>query len=516
MTVTQRLELRQSQSLVMTPQLQQAIKLLQLSVQDLAAFVESELEQNPLLERAEGSAETSLPGDDRGAPDAEPRADQDPRDSLEMANAESLPSSDQTPLDTGPAADDVGQDWPAEDGSTENWSTENWSGAGAFETRDGRGGRPNDEGLTLEQRLSEEPSLRDKLLEQLQMDLDDPIDRTIGVHLIDGLDEAGYLTTDLAALAELLGCEPERVNVTLARMQGFEPTGIFARDLRECLRLQLAERNRLDPAMAALIDNLDLLARRDKAQLRRRCGVDDEDLMDMVAEIRALDPKPALSFDPQVAAPVIPDAQVRPHPRGGWIVELNTDTLPRVLVNRHYYARVRAGARNKRERDYLSERYQAANWLVKALHQRATTVLKVSEEIVRQQEDFLQRGLQYLRPLTLRQVAETIEMHESTVSRVTTNKYLATPRGIYELKYFFTASIAGTDGGATHAAEAVRQRIKELINAESPDAILSDDGIVQCLRTQGIDIARRTVAKYREALRIPSSTQRRRDKALSL
>ncbi len=237
--------------------------------------------------------------------------------------------------------------------------------------------------------------------------------------------------------------------------------------------------------------------------------------MDMVAEIRALDPKPALSFDPQVAASVIPDAQVRPHPRGGWIVELNTDTLPRVLVNRHYYARVCAGVRNKRDRDYLSERYQAANWLVKALHQLATTVLKVSEEIVRQQEDFLHRGIQYLRPLTLRQVAEAIEMHESTVSRVTTNKYLATPRGIYELKYFFTASIAGTDEGVTHAAEAVRQRIKELINAESPDAILSDDGIVQCLRTQGIDIARRTVAKYREALRIPSSTQRRRDKALS-
>ena len=516
MAVTQRLDLRLSHSLVMTPQLQQAIKLLQLSVQDLAAYVDGEIEQNPLLERADGSAETPLSADDdRDAPDAEARADQDPPDSLEMTNAETLPPADQTPLDTGPTADDVAQDWPAEDGSAETWSTETWSGAGGFETRDGGGGRPDGGGLTLEQRLAEEPSLRDRLLEQLQMDLDDPIDRMIGVHLIDGLDEAGYLTIDPAAVAELLGCEPERVTATLARMQRFEPTGIFARDLRECLRLQLAERNRLDPAMAALIDNLDLLAQRDKAQLRRCCGVDDEDLMDMVAEIRALDPKPALSFDLEVAAPVIPDIQVRPHPRGGWIVELNNHTLPRVLVNQHYYARVCAGALNKHEREYLNERYQAANWLVKALHQRATTVLKVAKEIVRQQEDFLDRGLQHLRPLTLRQVAEAIDMHESTISRVTTNKYLSTPRGNYELKYFFTASIAGTGDGVSHAAEAVRQRIKELIDAESPHAVLSDDGIAERLRTQGIDIARRTVAKYRESMHIPSSVQRRRDKALS-
>jgi RNA polymerase sigma-54 factor len=490
MAVTQRLEFRQTQSLVMTPQLQQAIKLLQLTNLELSAFVEGELEQNPLLERSDGGAEATSTADEGADPDAEGEGE----GSLDFTAAETPPVREQ-------AADE--QAWE-------------WSSAPAqFETRGGRGAALDGE-ISLEQRLSEEPSLRDRLLEQLHMDLDDPIDRIIGIHLIDQLDEAGYLMADLPALAELLGCEVARIEATLARMQGFEPTGIFARDLRECLSLQLAERDRLDPAMAALMDNLDLLAKRDKAQLKRRCGIDDEDLADMVAEIRALNPKPALSFDHQVAQPVVPDVLVRPHQGTGWLVELNNDTLPRVLVNQHYYTRVSAGVRSKREREYLREHYQSANWLIKALHQRATTILKVAEEIVRQQEDFLNRGLQHLRPLTLRQVAEAIEMHESTVSRVTSNKYMSTPRGIYELKYFFTSSIAGTGDGVTHAAESVRQRIKELIDAEATDGVLSDDGLVARLRDEGIDIARRTVAKYREALHIPSSVQRRRDKAMSL
>ena len=473
MAVTQRLDLRQSQSLVMTPQLQQAIKLLQYSSLELAAFVEGELVQNPLLEH-----------DERGAQEAESQAAGETSDGP-GPNAEDDPPPDDQPLP------DMVWDWS------------------------GGGGAMDGEGESIEQRLPETPSLRNRLLEQLHMDLHDPTDRIIGIHLIDSLDEAGYLTADLPALAEMLGCALGRVETTLTHMQRFEPSGIFARDLRECLRLQLADRNRLDPAMAALTDNLDLLARRDKARLKRRCGVDDEDLADMVAEIRALDPKPALAFDPQMAAPVIPDVLVRRRPGGAWFVELNNDTLPRVLVNRHYYTRVSAGVRDKRERQYLSERYHSANWLVKALHQRATTILKVAEEIVRQQEDFLNRGLQHLRPLTLRQIADVIEMHESTVSRVTNNKYISTPRGIYELKYFFNASISGTSDGVTHAAEAVRQRVKELIDAEPPDRVLSDDGIVERLRDEGIDIARRTVAKYRDAMHIPSSVQRRRDKALS-
>ncbi len=501
MAVTQRLELRQSQSLVMTPQLQQAIKLLQLSNLELADYVEREVEQNPLLEREEGDVDG---GEDEAAKERTGAEDGEAvRDSMELTTAETLPASDQAPLDTDYANDytnDADGDWPGEGLLGGSWN--------------GRAQDPDDDETGFEQRLSREPSLRDRLLEQLQMDLHHPTDRIIGLHLIDQLDEAGYMSADLSALAELLGCERTRIEATLALMQRFEPSGIFARDLRECLSLQLAERDRLDPAMATLIENLDLLARHEKAQLKRLCGVDDEDLADMIAEIKALDPKPALAYDHKVAEPVVPDIVVRRRAKGAWLVELNSETLPRVLVNRQYYSQVSGDVRGKEARDYLNDCLQSANWLVKALHQRATTILRVAEEIVRQQEGFFERGVQMLRPLTLRQIAEAIDMHESTISRVTTNKYMSTPRGIYELKYFFTASISGMADGVTHSAEAVRQRIKDLIDAEGADSVLSDDGIVERLRGDGVDIARRTVAKYREAMRIPSSVRRRREKAL--
>jgi RNA polymerase sigma-54 factor len=329
------------------------------------------------------------------------------------------------------------------------------------------------------------------------------------------LDEAGYLRGELAEAAAALGCDEARIETVLARLQRFDPTGIFARSLSECLAIQLRERNRYDPAMEALLANLELLARRDLPQLMRLCGVDAEDLAEMIGEIRALDPKPALAFDSTVAQAVTPDVLMRPVPGGGWLVELNSDTLPRVLVNQRYYTTVTKAARNKEEKSYLSERYQSANWLIKSLHQRANTILKVSSEIVRQQEGFFRYGIQHLRPLVLRDIAAVIGMHESTVSRVTANKYIATPRGIYELKYFFTQAIAGSEGADAHSAEAVRHRIKGLIDLEKPEEVLSDDRIVEILKGEGIDIARRTVAKYREALRIPSSVQRRREKALT-
>ncbi len=508
MAVTQRLELRQSQSLVMTPQLQQAIKLLQLSHLDLAAYVERELEQNPLLEREESDFDA---GDgEPGAKEASARDMDDtaPGDSLDLTTKDTFPSRNQAPLDTDYAneyTNDATGDWPGEDAG---WPQR-------FGERSGRLG-DTDADAGVEQRLSREQSLRDLLLQQLQMDLDDPTDRIIGLHLIDQLDEAGYLVADFPALAEVLGCDVARIEATLERLQRFEPSGVFARDLRECLALQLADRDRFDPAMSELIENLDLLARRDYAALKRRCNVDDDDLADMIAEIRALDPKPALAFDHKMAEPVVPDVFVRRRARGDWIVELNSDTLPRVLVNHHYYTRVSTEAHGKEAREYLSECFHSATWLIKALHQRATTILKVSEEIVRQQEDFLERGVQFLRPMILRQIADAIGMHESTVSRVTANKYMSTPRGIYELKYFFTSSIAGVADGVSHSAEAVRQRIKDLIDGETAASVLSDDTLVARLRDEGIDIARRTVAKYREAMRIPSSVQRRRDKAAGL
>jgi RNA polymerase sigma-54 factor len=334
-----------------------------------------------------------------------------------------------------------------------------------------------------------------------------------GVHLIDMLDEAGYLDGDLDQVARVLGCGADRVEKTLARLQEFDPPGIFARNLAECLRLQLRDRDRLDPAMAILVDNLDLLARRELSALAELCGVDAEDLAEMVAEIKSLDPKPALAFDHAPAQPVIPDVIMRVRPGGGWNIELNSETLPRVLVDNQYHAQIKGAARSKEDKQYINDCFQSANWLVKSLHQRATTILKVATEIARQQDGFFANGVQSLRPLVLRDIAGAIDMHESTISRVTSNKYVSTPRGIYELKYFFTPAISSSSGGESHSAESVRHRIREIIDAEKADGVFSDDRIVELLRSDGVDIARRTVAKYREAMHIPSSVQRRREKA---
>jgi RNA polymerase sigma-54 factor len=491
----------------MTPQLQQAIKLLQLSNMELAAYVEQELERNPLLERDEGAEGEDGDRTEAEAPDGTSEraassedGDAEPPDSHDLSESENLPPESEAPLDTD--YENVYDSGPGE----------NWSGDGGPSGGKGGGGDFEGDDRGLDQRLSEPVTLRRHLLEQLQMDIRDPIDRMIGVHLIEMLDESGYLSGELIQVADALGCGLARVEQTLTAMQRFDPPGILARSLRECLALQLADRNRLDPAMAAMLDNLQLLARRDFAALRKVCGVDDDDLAEMLHEIKCLDPKPAQAYDFEIAEPIIPDVLMRQGPGGTWIIELNSDTLPRVLVNNRYHTTIAGKTRSKAEREYISEQFQSANWLVRSLHQRATTILKVAGEIIRQQDAFFRKGVQYMKPLTLREIAEVIEMHESTVSRVTSNKYIATPRGIYELKYFFTSAIAGTNG-QVHSAEAVRHRIKALIAAEPTAKVLSDDTIVALLDREGIEIARRTVAKYREAMRIPSSVQRRREKA---
>ncbi|RMG09391.1 MAG: RNA polymerase sigma-54 factor [Planctomycetota bacterium] len=512
MAVSHRLDLRQTQSLVMTPQLQQAIKLLQLSNAELAAYLNAEVERNPLLERIESDTDSfasdsgpetgGAPGDAGGEAtgfDLPPVPD-----SADLTAAATMPDAADAPLDTD-------YDNLYDDGPADTWPDDAWTGGPGGGTGAGHTGDEGRQGI--DQQAAGPISLRQHLLDQVQIDLDDPAERLIAVHLIDMLDDCGYLAGDLAELAAQLGCSPEHIEATLRKVQRFDPPGIFARSLSECLALQLAERDRLDPAMAALLDHLPLVAARDYPTLCKVCGVDRDDLADMLNEIRALDPKPAQTFDGRAAEPVIPDILMRAAPDGGWIIELNGDTLPRVLVNTHYHAHVAARVRTKAERDYVNQQFQSANWLVRSLHQRATTIIKVATEIVRQQDAFFRKGIRHLRPLTLRDIAEAIDMHESTVSRVTTNKYMATPRGMFELKYFFTAAIAGAGGGA-HSAEAVRHRIKALIEAETPDAVLSDDALVARLRAEGIDIARRTVAKYREAMRIPSSVQRRRDKKL--
>ena len=501
----------------MTPQLQQAIKLLQMSNLELSEFVEAELAENPLLEREEvedaayeaddgAGAEKDVDAaveDDGGFGEAN---DDDGFDgaSFDAIAEDNLKDNKDLDVEAGNLWNDDSRTDLAGAVGPSDWSSV--GGGGSFDALDG----------DFEQTLSREITLRDHLTNLIQMELTDPIDRVIGAHLIEMLDEAGYVTGDLASLADLLGCPVERIEAALKRMQQFEPPGICARSLSECLALQLRDRDRLDPAMQTLLENLDLLARREFDKLAKRCGVDHEDIADMIAEIQALDPKPALVFDHTVTQPVTPDVVMRAGPNDTWIIELNTETLPRVLVNNQYYARISRNVRDKSEKQYLTERLQQANWLVKSLHQRATTILRVATEIVKQQSGFFAKGVEYLKPLVLRDIADAIEMHESTVSRVTSNKYIETPRGIYELKYFFTPAIASSAGGDAHSAEAVRHRIKTLIDAEKPSAILSDDKLVELLNSDGIDIARRTVAKYREAMRIPSSVRRRREKTLVL
>ena len=509
MALTPRLDLRTTQTLVMTPQLQQAIKLLQMSNLELTAYVEQQLEQNPLLEREDLHA-------DRGANEAGEGNSEGPPDAADAPPAtDTTDTSELTRLET-PAVDDGPLDADFDNVWTNDSIGDSAGSGGSMTLGERRGGSGDIDGdYNLEQTLSSEISLRDHLIDQLNVDLD-PVDRIIGVHLLDLLDETGYMTGDLASVATQLGCPLPRVEGALAQMQRFDPPGVFARNLSECLAIQLRDRNRLDPAMQLLLDNLNLIAQRDAVGLMRICGVDADDLTDMITEIRALNPKPALAFDHTVAQPVTPDVLMFAKTGGGWRIELNTDTLPRVLVNNTYYADVSAKSSDRKTKEYLTNCIQSANWLVKSLHQRATTILRVSAELVSQQDGFFQKGVQHLRPLILRDIATAIDMHESTVSRVTTNKFIATPRGIFELKYFFSSSVASSTGGEALSAESVRSRIKQLIDKESHDDVLSDDRIVAILLDQGVDVARRTVAKYRDALRIPSSVQRRRDKSARL
>jgi len=502
LALSPRLELRQGQGLVITPQLQQAIKLLQLSNLELEAFVEAELERNPLLQRDDREAEGVREEARVEAPAAETsqyEADHVP-ESAAAAELDARPDDlydGASPGDraTGDATPMGGQDA----GGSVDWSRA--GRGGAFDEGDGEREGGGTRELTLAEHLHEQVSVAG---------LTDA-ERAVSQVLIDAVDEGGYLRADLGEIAERLGCGLERVEAVLSVLQGFEPTGVFARDVAECLTLQLKEKNRFDPAMAALVGNLELLARRDMAGLKRVCGVDDEDLKEMIAELRGLTPRPGAAFGGEPAQSVVPDVYVREAAGGLWHVELNSETLPKLLVDHRYHARVSAGARSDQEKTFVSDCLASANWLVKSLDQRAKTILKVASEIVRQQDGFLAFGVEHLRPLNLKMVADAIGMHESTVSRVTSNKYLATPRGVFELKFFFTSAIASSAGGEAHSAEAVRHKIRQLIEAERAETdVHSDDAIVEILKEAGVDIARRTVAKYREAMRIPSSLERKR------
>ena len=482
--------------MVLTPQLLQAIKLLQMPNAELSAFIENELASNPLLERAE-ERETETTA---AAVEAEqPAAPGDwATETLETDSAD-LSLSLGTELENAFEPDTPGPPPPVAAG--DSLSIGFWGGAD-----------PSDVGResNLEAYVAESSTLRDHLERQAAIIVPDPAERMIAAALIDGLDDAGYFIGSAIEIAQRLGATAESVERVLVRLQSLEPTGVFARSLAECLALQLKERDRLDPAMQAMLDNLPALARRDFTLLRRACGVDDEDLMDMVAEIKRLEPKPGRAFGDPPGAPAIPDVFVTAGRDRCWRVELNSEALPRVLVNEVYAASIRRGAAREEDQRYVSTQLQSANWLMKSLEQRAKTVLSVATEIVRRQDAFLVEGVSALKPLNLKMVGEAIGLHESTVSRATAHKFMQTPRGLFEMKYFFSAAIASTDPRQTHSAEAVRQRIRRMIEQEDPSDVLSDDVIVDQLRRAGIVVARRTVAKYRDSLKIPSSIERRK------
>lgn len=485
MSFSQRLELRQSQQLVMTPQLQQAIRMLQMSGTDIAAFVAEEVERNPVLELENPDREAPTPPQEKAAPEIDNVGAAE--DAFDTGKENLYEGAEAAPALMGGGGD------------------VNWSGTGA-------GGSSGGEAFDFEDRLTGEATLRDHLRAQIAVAPAMAQARLLATLLVDELDGAGYLRTDLCTLSDRLGANCDLVDQAVAILQACEPTGVGARDLAECLALQLKEKNRYDPAMEALLARLDDLAAVRFDKLLAACGVDKSDLNEMIAEIRALDPRPGAVFGGGVAQTVIPDVFVKQNNLGGWSVEVNADALPKVLLDTRYAAELNEAGETE-AMSFLAECKQNATWLIRSLDQRAQTILKVSSEIVKTQALFFQEGVAGLKPMTLKMVADEIGMHESTVSRVTSNKYMATERGLFELKFFFTQAISSTDGGDSHSSTAVQLQIKTLIENEDSRKTLSDDKIVKMLTSDGVNIARRTVAKYREAMNIPSSVQRRRLKA---
>jgi RNA polymerase sigma-54 factor len=495
MALGPRLDLRQTQSLVMTPQLQQAIKLLAASNLEIETFIAEALEANPLLD-------ASAP-----APDEPDRVEA----------LEALPegaSADELMLRGGGEGDapldlaSVDRDWDTGDGESRSSRDAEWGAAA------GSAGGDFDEMPDWEQLRAAELTLAEHLEAQIGAASPDPQTAFIARHIIGLLDEAGYLPTPLDEVADDLGVDVFDAKSALRLVQSLDPSGVGARNLAECIAIQAREADRYDPCMKALIDNLELVARGEVERLKRLCRVDDEDFADMLRELRSYNPRPGLAFAPSATSTVQPDILLTDNGKGGWDIALNEETLPKLIVNRGYFLELNAGAENKESQGWLKEKLADAHWLIRALDQRQKTILKTAAEIVRQQDGFFRRGVAELRPLTLREVAEKIEMHESTVSRVTSNKYLACARGTFELKYFFTSGVASADGeGASSAA--IKARIKALVDAETAKNILSDQQLAEMLQKEGFDLARRTVAKYREAIGIGSSAERRRAKRLA-
>ena len=504
MALGPRLDLRQSQSLVMTPQLQQAIKLLAASNLEIETFIGEALEANPLLEAGSVSAENV---GEPGEPDDIPR-EEFTSDQLMAQGA----GEGDAPLDLDSGALDRDRDTGDGNAQPTSAGTDDWGGAA------GSGGLAEGDGFDIDAMRAAETSLSDHLLAQIGAVAADDRESFVARHIIGLLDETGYLQFDLREIAGDLGLGLAEVERALKTVQSLDPSGIAARDLSECLALQAREADRFDPCMQQLINNLELVAKGEVARLKRLCRVDEEDLADMLSELRNYDPKPGLAFAPSAQTAIVPDVLIQASSEHGWDIQLNQQTLPKLIVNRDYFVEMSDGATNKETQGWLKEKLADAHWLIRALDQRQKTILKTAAEIVKQQDGFFRRGVSELRPLTLREVAEEIEMHESTVSRVTSNKYLWCERGTFELKYFFTSGVArvgGSGDGDGASSEAIKARIKALTDAEDPKKVLSDQKLADLLKEEGFDLARRTVAKYREAIGIGSSAQRRRAKKIA-
>lgn len=492
MAVTPRIEIKQSQSLLMTPQLRQAINLLQMSNLELNELLAKELENNPFLERE----------DDRLADveiDTQPTIDDYPNETAPTNADEYSPD-----IDYDNSFDDYASDREGYDGNNDY----SWDEYAASKNHNS----DNDFDF-FEKKLSGKPSLYELLDQQISLNFTQNKDKLIASRLTTFLDESGYFRGNINDIADKLNLPIEYIENILKAMQSFEPSGIFARDLRECLSIQLKDLNRLDPQMQKLLDNLELLGQRKFKELKKICEADDEDLASMIADIKTLNPKPAADYSGDTASNIIPDVFVRTNKQGDYLIELNNMSLPRLLINKEYYSEIKnISGKNKEAKRYLKEQLGHAGFLMKALHQRATSILRVSEEIVRNQHEFFEKGIDYLKPMLLRDVAEALEMHESTISRVTSNKYMLTPRGIFELKYFFSSAAGTYTGDENTSVISIKHQIKQLIENEEPQNILSDDKIVELMAQKGIKIARRTVNKYREAMGIPTSAERKRQK----
>lgn len=482
MKQTQNLQLRQSQQMAMTPQLQQSLKMLQMNSTELLQAVMEEIEQNPLLALEEaGEMQQQEPDNSEPAPTL---LEGDEVAEIRLERGDAMPEQADSAVDA-------------------------WEGGGE-EARPYYASDDEDSDF-LNQTVAKQVTLREHLEQQIMLDIEAPAERLIALQLLDYVEPSGYLSAEYPAVAAQLGCTPQALDAVLAQLQKLDPLGIFARNLAECLAVQLRERDRLDPAMQKMLDNLELIALADFKKLSRLCGVEEEDIREMCQELRQLNPKPGQNFEHTTTENWQPDVLVRRNP-DGYRVELNPDTMPRVLFHRAYYAEISGKAKDKTERKTLTEYAQSANWLVRSLEQRAQSILKVASEIVLMQEDFLEKGVYYLKPMTHKAVAERVGLHESTVGRVVNGKYMSTPKGVFEFRYFFSSAVGAGDAtnGEDISSRAIKQLIKELIEAEEADNILSDDAIAGMIKDKGMEVARRTVAKYREVLNIPSSSERRR------